>query len=222
MGDEMTKRRREPRERPETRLRRAATRLIAHGGLHAMELKRLVKMARTSTSQFHAYFKCRENLFADVFNEGWVFMELCASRRLMTAPRNLPDFIQAYTEGLLDAFEEDPETASATLILGFTTIDQPVRKRLLETPGFQRYQLLAKHITEQLQDEDLTLAEAEVALNFLFGAIARQLLVLTPLYADREREQGHKFDRKAFGHVMRRMIEGIIGTGTIGPFPAAK
>lgn len=198
--------------RPEDRLRSAATRLIAHGGLHTVEIRRLAKEARTSTSQFHNFFGCRDNILADVFNEGWLFLEGHAARRLITPRANLADVVEAIAEGLLDAFEEDIERASATLILGFTTIDQPIRDRLRETPGFRRYEQLAGGVKAQLEAQ-LTPEEADVALQFLFGAIARQLLMLTPLYDQRNLQKGYQFDRGAFLRMLRGMVEGMLGNG---------
>lgn len=207
---------REAKVRPEERLRTAAAKLIAHGGLHTVEIRRLAKEARTSTSQFHNYFGCRDNILAEVFNEGWLFMEGHAARHLMTPRANLADVVEAIAEGLLDAFEENIEIASATLILGFTTIDQPIRMRLRETPGFKRYEQLAAGVKVQFET-NLSAEEAEIALQFLFGAISRQFLMLTPLYSQRNQKKGQKFDRGAFLRVLRGMVEGIVSKGTASP-----
>lgn len=121
--------------------------------------------------------------------------------------------ILAVISGVLDALDEDPDAVGATIVLGLTTIGQPVRERLKESPGFVRYQGMAAGLSAQLAGH-LPEAEASEAVELIFGGVTRRLFLLTPMCSKKNQKP---FDRDAFLNVVRQTLHGLLaGAGAAG------
>lgn len=194
--------------RPEQRLLDAAKKKIARQGIHGAEIRTIARLAGTSTSRFHDFYQCRDNLLAKVFDDGWKLMESHISLRLINSRPGVENKVEAVVNGVLDALEEDPDAVGATIVLGLTTIGQPVRKMLKSTPGFLRYQGLAEGLAPQFAAR-VPPNEVPEVIEILFGGISRRLFMLTPMC---EKRAGKRppFQREAFLRVIRRMMAGLL------------
>ena len=196
-------------ERPEKRMLTHATHIVANHGIHQLEVKRLAKLAGSSTSQFHAYFTCRDQLLTEVFNEGWSVIQRCIGKRLCRPTPTILDLVESVLNGVLDAFQEDVEAVSATIMLGFETIGQPVRERLRITPGFTQFKFMAEQLIDELA-KDVPRGEAKAVIQLLLGAVVRHLMLMTPMYEKQREKYGPPLEREQFISVMRRMMEGLL------------
>lgn len=190
-----------------SRLARAAAFEIARNGLQRTEVRYLSRVAGTSTSQFYRFFHCRDDLLVEVFEEGWQVIQHKVGERLLELPQDIPDLFVSIANALIDAVEEEREIVSATLIIGFQTMGQRVRKRLKDTEGFKSYRKLGTTIAARLQEQ---IPEERVfpLLELLFGGISRQLLLLTPLY--KGKSESRRFNREPLLAVLRGMINGVL------------
>jgi AcrR family transcriptional regulator len=190
-------------ERPETRLLRVAKRRIAWGGVQGAEIRKLAELAGTSTSRFHEFYRKRDELLAKVFDDGWQQVQISIAERIAKQPPvGIEDFITAIIEGALDAFERYPDDVGAMIVLGLTTVGQPVRKRLRSTTGFAWYVKIAETLEREFKLR-LPPEEVTVALEILFGAVIRKMLLLTPMY--RKKHKLENTDREVFTRLMRRV-----------------
>lgn len=186
-----------------------ATHIIANHGIHQLEVKKLARAANSSTSQFHAYFTCRDQLLVEVFNEGWNIIQHCIVRRICRPMKNTLDLAAAVLHGVLDAFDENEEAVSATLMLGFETVGQPVRERLRETPGFKYFKTMSEHLQGEFA-RSIPEQESKAIIQLMLGAVVRHLMLKTPMYQDQCKKYGAPLERDAFVSVMSRMLEGLI------------
>lgn len=190
-------------QRPEARLLKFATDEIARRGVRGAEIRHLTKMAGTSTSRFHEFFSCRDNIIVQVFELGWAVIERHVSTRLVSAfpVQDIASLVVAFAEGVLDAFDEDKNAVSATLNLGMLTINDPVRPRLEDSPVFKAYEFISLRALE-LVPPHIPEADASERLQLLLGGIERRLLLRTPAYAKYERLIP-EFNRDAFLRAVR-------------------
>jgi|GEM_PF-6234622 len=206
-------RRREEERRPEHRLLRVATRHIARKGVQSLEVRNLAKAAGTSTARFYQYFECRDKILEDIFEAGWSIIERRISERVIVSA-TLEDTLMGIVEGALDAFDDDPDAVSATLVLGQVTIGQEVRKRLRSTHAFGRFRRITDGLAARMSAETgMPADEAMWTFELWFGAIARVFYLRTPLGKRRSEE-----DKKAILATVRRMLMGglIMSAGVGG------
>ena len=197
--------------RPEERMLRWAIHEIAHNGEHAAEIREIAKLAKTSTSRFHEFFRCRDELLAAVFDRGWQIIERRISERVLAClpTQDVVNIAIGVVEAVLDSMEDEKErdSVSAAIVLGLTCLGQPVFKQLKEAPAYQRYRKISGQLRAALS-KFIPQDEAEEALELIFGAIVRRLLMLTPLF-----RKDKPFDRAVFLRVVRNMIQGVLNQG---------
>jgi len=192
--------------RPEKRLLDTAKREIASKGLEGLDVRTLARESGTSTSQFHDLYQRQENLLAAVFDDGWIILERSISKRLFTPSPNVEAVVEAIIEGILDAFDEDRDSVSATVLIGVSTVGYPMRPRLKQTPSYKRFAEIVSGLTNELRKR-LPANEVRDCLEILFGATVRRVLLLTPLYSS---DPAQVFDREIFVRTMRRVTRSLL------------
>ena len=193
--------------RPEDRILEAATTLVAFHGIAAAGLRPVAEAAQTSLSQVYSHYRTREQLLVAVFQRGWTVIERAIARRIIGAagPRSLTLGI---LEGLLDAYSADRFVFSATVILGTETFGHPAREALKSSDGFLGYRSIGTALKEQMRH---AVPEEEIldVVEFLFGAVERRFLLLTPLCAETA-NKAIDFDRERITRVFTRMLDGLL------------
>lgn len=192
---------------PSARLINAAKREIARKGIRQLDVRALAKLAGTSTSAFHRAFKTQDRLLAEVFSSGWQVADRRISERSLSTFRNVEDLIEAVLNALLDAFEDDPDAMSSMIIIGVGTIGESFRNQLRSEAGYQRFRFVSTRLIELLS-ERLPPDEGHEAVEALFGAVTRRLLLLTPMC--RPAQSTLPFDRAPFLRVVRKMVAGLL------------
>lgn len=184
---------------------RQATKHIAERGLEGLDVRGLAEAAGTSTSQYSKFYADRAHLLAAVFDQGWQALEHHVFPHLLRTSGSIEEKIIAILEGVLDALDRNTNEVSATLIIVLATTGHSVRTQLKEKPAHARFHevvsALRSDVVERLSAED-----AEEALELLYGAVLRRLVLLTPLCQSTTRP----FDRAVFLRMVRGMVRGLL------------
>jgi AcrR family transcriptional regulator len=197
--------------RPETRLLKRAIDVIAHRGLDAHDVRMLVEEAQTSTSQFARYYRHKDALVAAVFDEGWLSIERHVSLRLFKPSTSIEELVSAVLEGTVDALEAEGASVSAALIIAYSSVGRNVPSDLKGTAAHLRFFQLVDQLRTQFK---LRLLEDEAleALELLYGAALRRLVLATPLC----KATSPPFRRELFIVTMQRIVASVVRAGATG------
>jgi len=205
----------------EERLIEVAKQQLTRHGIYGLEIRTLAKLANTSTSRFHAYFECRDELLARIFDEGWLLVGRHIGDKLLAVEGGLEDSAVAVIDGALAAFEEDPATVGATAIIWNLAFGQPLVKRLRETEGFAVYRRITETFMARF-GRVMPKEDAAAAVQTIFAAVVRHIVRATPGYARETASSASVgLKRKVVLRSMRATIRGHLNMAEDNVLPDA-
>jgi AcrR family transcriptional regulator len=199
------------KEKAQTRLYNQAIHLIAHKGISALEIRVLAREANTSVERFYAYFRCRDNLLLQIFDDGWRLMKECVGVEVLKTGISPLQKLVAIVRGILRAFNENPELVQSTVIIGMVSTGWELRNQLRATKNYTAFFEALKEYRNQLRpflgDEE----SAEVFEEMIFGMLTRFVFLMSPV-SGRSKQWNTKRRQDKFLKIVERQMEGIIKT----------